>query len=223
MRYTTYPTWDIYSFIRNNFFILAFLFTSFLLVSGCGKMPHRFSVENGVTHLEKGIASWYGPGFNGKKTANGETYDQYEMTAAHQFVPLGTWAVVTNLDTGKQVKVRINDRGPFVQGRIIDLSYSAAQKIDMVRTGIAPVEVVFFSEAPQLSDKKYFVQTGSFTKRDYATLMETQLQKRHNAIQVVAAEDTFKVLIGPYDSRGVAEREKRNFLKEGYEAFVIAE
>jgi rare lipoprotein A len=223
MRYTTYPTWDIYSLIRNNSIVLAFLFISVLLVSGCGKMPHRFSVENGVTHLEKGVASWYGPGFNGKKTANGETYDQYEMTAAHKFVPLGTWAVVTNLDNGKQVKVRINDRGPFVQGRIIDLSYSAAQKIDMVRMGTAPVEVVYFSEAPQLSDKKYFVQTGAFTKRDYAALMEAQLQKRHNAIQVVAADDTFKVLIGPYDSRGVAEREKRIFLKEGYEAFVIAE
>jgi rare lipoprotein A len=209
--------------VREANYFLAILMLSLLLAASCGKMPHRFSIENGVTHVEKGVASWYGPGFNGKRTANGEIYDQYSMTAAHQFAPLGTWAVVTNLENGKQAKVRINDRGPFVAGRVIDLSYAAAQKIGMVRNGTAPVEVVFFGEAPELPDKKYYIQTGSFSTRDYALLMESQLQKKHSTTKIVSADDYFKVLIGPFDSRGVAEREKRNFSQEGYEAFVVAE
>lgn len=80
---------------------------------------------------EDGIASWYGPGFNGKRTANGETYDQFAMTAAHKTLPFGTWVRVTSVATGAYVEVRINDRGPYIDGRIIDLSFAAAQKIGM--------------------------------------------------------------------------------------------
>ena len=80
---------------------------------------------------EQGVASWYGPGFDGKQTANGETYDQFAMTAAHKSLPFGTWVRVTSVATGAYVEVRINDRGPYVDGRIIDLSYAAAQKIGM--------------------------------------------------------------------------------------------
>ena len=77
--------------------------------------------------VQVGVASWYGPGFHGRRTANGEIYDQYELTAAHRTLPLGTRAMVTNLDNGRSVEVRINDRGPFVDGRVIDLSYGAAR------------------------------------------------------------------------------------------------
>src|SRR5262245_55649791 len=80
---------------------------------------------------QQGIASWYGPGFHGRRTANGEVYDQYELTAAHQTLPLGTRVLVTSLTNGRSVEVRINDRGPFVGGRVIDLSYGAARVIDM--------------------------------------------------------------------------------------------
>lgn len=90
-------------------------------------------------YYEIGIASWYGPGFHGKRTANGEIYDMYAMTAAHKTLPFGTIVRVVDLDTGRSVVVRINDRGPFVKGRIIDLSYAAAQELGMVKKGLAKV------------------------------------------------------------------------------------
>ena len=92
-------------------------------------------------HKEVGEASWYGPGFQGKETANGETYDQKELTAAHPTLPMGTKAKVTNLENGKKVDVRINDRGPYAEGRAIDLSGAAAKKLDMKGDGTAQVKI----------------------------------------------------------------------------------
>ena len=92
-------------------------------------------------YKQNGVASWYGPGFHGKKTANGETYDMHAMTAAHKELPFDTIVEVLNRDNGRRVKVRINDRGPFVAGRIIDLSRRAARKLDMIDLGVVTVEV----------------------------------------------------------------------------------
>lgn len=88
-----------------------------------------------------GMASWYGAGFHGNRTASGERYNQYDLTAAHRSLPFGTWVRVTNLNNGRSVVVRINDRGPFVGGRVIDLSAAAAQTIGMINSGVAPVSV----------------------------------------------------------------------------------
>ncbi len=110
--------------------------------SGCGlfrKSPKPLEPIPGASQI--GVASWYGPGFHGRRTANGEIYNQYALTAAHRTLPHGTWVEVTNLANGQAVRVRINDRGPYVDDRIIDLSYTAAQRIDMLRSGIAPVRV----------------------------------------------------------------------------------
>jgi len=92
-------------------------------------------------HKEVGEASWYGPGFQGQETANGETFDQKEMTAAHPTLPMGTKAKVTNLENGKQVNVRINDRGPYAEERVIDLSRAAAKKLDMEADGTTQVKI----------------------------------------------------------------------------------
>ncbi len=89
----------------------------------------------------KGKASWYGPGLNGNKTANGETFDMYGMTAAHKKLPFGSIVLVTNLQNGKSVVVRINDRGPFVAGRVIDVSYGAAYLLDMIKSGVVETKV----------------------------------------------------------------------------------
>jgi rare lipoprotein A len=96
-------------------------------------------------HKLNGTASWYGPGFHGKKTASGEIYDQNKLTAAHKTLPLGSKARVTNLDNGSAVEVEINDRGPFVEGRIIDLSRAAAGALGFVKSGTAPVQVELIS------------------------------------------------------------------------------
>jgi rare lipoprotein A len=92
-------------------------------------------------HKEVGEASWYGSGFQGQETANGETFDQKDMTAAHPSLPMGTKAKVTNLENGKKIEVRINDRGPFAKNRIIDLSSAAAKKLDMKKGGTAQVKI----------------------------------------------------------------------------------
>ena len=100
-----------------------------------------FVLSSSVGYLERGVASWYGPGFHKVRTSTGETYDMYAMTAAHKTLPLPAYVRVTNLQNGRSVVVRVNDRGPFVGNRIIDLSYTAAAKLDMLRNGTAMVEV----------------------------------------------------------------------------------
>ena len=115
---------------------------------------HRYVVlHSAAGYVERGVASWYGPGFDGLRTATGEPYDMFAMTAAHKTLPLPCYARVTNLDNGRSVIVRINDRGPFVANRIIDLSYAAAAKLGMIRNGTAFVQVQTltspFTHAPE--------------------------------------------------------------------------
>jgi rare lipoprotein A len=100
-----------------------------------------YVLSSGVGYVERGVASWYGPGFHKVRTSTGEPYDMYAMTAAHKTLPLPAYVRVTNLQNGRSIVVRVNDRGPFVGNRIIDLSYTAASKLDMLRNGTAMVEV----------------------------------------------------------------------------------
>jgi rare lipoprotein A len=114
---------------------------------------HRYVVLPSATgYVERGVASWYGTEFHGLRTSTGEPYDMFAMTAAHKTLPLPCYARVTNLSNGRSVVVRINDRGPFVANRIIDLSYSAAARLDMIRNGTAFVQVdVLTPAAPTLT------------------------------------------------------------------------
>jgi rare lipoprotein A len=100
-----------------------------------------YVLESSVGYRERGVASWYGRDFHGKRTSGGEPYDMHDMTAAHKTLPIPTWVEVTNLENGKSVIVKVNDRGPFVDNRVIDLSYRAAQDLDMIRNGTARVQV----------------------------------------------------------------------------------
>ena len=97
--------------------------------------------DSSADYRERGVASWYGKDFHGRSTANGETYDMYGLSAAHKTLPIPTWVEVTHLDNGRRIIVRVNDRGPFIDGRIIDLSYGAASELDMIESGTARVEV----------------------------------------------------------------------------------
>jgi rare lipoprotein A len=107
-----------------------------------------FVLSSNVGYVERGVASWYGPGFHKVRTSTGESYDMYGMSAAHKTLPLPAYVRVTNLQNGRSVVVRVNDRGPFVGNRIIDLSYTAASKLDMLRNGTAMVEVRSLDAAP---------------------------------------------------------------------------
>ncbi len=132
--------------------------------------PTRVSINDSFS----GIASWYGPNFHNKLTSNGEYYNMHDMTAAHKTLPMNTMLRVTNLDNGIKVIVRVNDRGPFVKSRIIDLSNQAAHRIDMVKRGTAPVriEVIGFNgvigSARSIVLSNYAVQIGAFRSKDGA-------------------------------------------------------
>ncbi len=128
-----------------------------VFLAGCAASPlYRSGTSGGTVHTLRGgggeslegIASFYATKFHGRKTANGETYDMHDLTAAHRTLPFGTVVRVTNLKNEKTVQVRINDRGPFVKNRIIDLSYAAAQKLDMVRSGTARVRLEVLQKGP---------------------------------------------------------------------------
>ena len=133
-------------------------------------------------YVEQGIASWYGPDFHGGRTATGETYDMDAMTGAHPTLPLPTWVRVTNLENGRSVVVRLNDRGPFAKGRIIDLSRAAAEQLDMVRAGTARVEVVSLASAappaaaPPSPAAAYYAQAGAFGSRENAESLASRLR-----------------------------------------------
>lgn len=134
-------------------------------------------------YRERGVASWYGPGFHKARTSSGEEYDMYGMSAAHKTLPLPCFAQVTNLNNGKSVIVRVNDRGPFVANRLIDLSYAAASKLDMLRAGTTLVEVRTLSApdqpqpAPQPVDKdEIYIAAGAFAEEDNANRMLSTLR-----------------------------------------------
>jgi rare lipoprotein A len=165
-----------------------------------------FVLPTAEGYRERGVASWYGPGFHRGTTSNGEPYDMYAMTAAHKTLPLPCYVRVTNLKNGRSVVVRVNDRGPFKDTRIIDLSHSAAVKLDMIREGTAFVEVeaLTASTQPQPAPPPagLFVQAGAFTERANA---ERLLQRLHaegekDALireDVVNGRTFFRVRVGP--------------------------
>jgi rare lipoprotein A len=157
-----------------------------------------------VGYVERGIASWYGPDFHGGRTSTGETYDMDAMTGAHPTLPLPTWVRVTNLENGRSVVVRLNDRGPFAKGRIIDLSRAAAEQLGMVRSGTARVEVVSLAGAASAPHAApvYYAQAGAFGSRENAEALAARL--RDAGIPGVAVTDSsadgrplFRVRAGP--------------------------
>ncbi len=189
-----------------------------LLAAGCATAPRA---RPGAA--ERGIASWYGPGFHGRRTANGEVYDMHAMTAAHKTLPFDTVVEVRNRDNGRRVRVRINDRGPFVRGRIIDLSYAAARDLGIVGPGTAKVELTVVrsmaggrARAPAAG---WVVQAGAFTRRSRAERQARRL-RRIGPVRVQSEGGLHKVLLGPWPEREAAERAARRARDRGVEAFV---
>jgi len=166
-----------------------------------------FVMPSAAGYDERGVASWYGPGFHEGSTSSGERYDMYGMTAAHKTLPLPTFVQVTNLRNGRTIVVRVNDRGPFKSGRIIDLSYAAATKLDMLRDGTAFVEVKALvpgsnSSQPPQAAATMFVQAGAFGDMDNASRLLRQLQNRgyaHSFIRddQLKGKTLYRVRIGP--------------------------
>ena len=188
---------------------------------------------------QRGIASWYGRKFHGRKTSNGEIYDMYAMTAAHKTLPLGVHVRVTHLQNGRSIIVRVNDRGPFVAGRIIDLSYSAANKLGIVDAGTAQVQVqalgyrqtdrgqVSYRPPKSYDAGSFSVQVGAFSVRDNACRLASQLRSRYGKADVQAAvvngQQMYRVRIGDYRSLQRAEQAASDFSAGDFSgSFVVA-
>ena len=206
-----------------------------LFITSCGTTS-RFGESEGTTRpdksnetgekIEDGIASWYGPNFDGKLTANGETYDMYAMTAAHRTLPFNTVLKVRNIDNGKSVQVRINDRGPYAKNRVIDLSKKAAQKIDMLGPGTANVELILLegdlanSRVTNLKVPTYTVQLASFNKRNQA---ENHANKIRGArVEKIALSDNvvYRVYHGIYTDKSDARKKQRQLKRQGFNGYV---
>lgn len=196
--------------------------------------------------IESGRASWYGPKFHGRLTANGERYDMHQLTAAHPKLPFGTLLEVRNLDNGRVCLVRINDRGPFAKGRILDVSFAAAKELGMVGPGTARVELAMLPDAgsertlvfasagsgggggpgPGLVSRaegegELTVQVGAFSEEGRAATLRDLLQSRFPEAEVRSDGSWHRVQVGRFEERGAAEALRGELERLGWAALVV--
>lgn len=184
-------------------------------------------------YQETGKASYYGSKFHGYHTSNGEVYDMYSMTGAHKTLPLPSFVKVTNLDNNKTIIVRVNDRGPFHSGRIIDLSYAAAYKLGMVNSGVANVKLESIYIPPPSSDALASLHSGSqhfiqvVASKDKARLntlaqqLESQYQLKSRLQQ---ANDLYRLQLGPIGQGAIADKLLLNIKRDGYpQSYIVTE
>ena len=209
----------------------AILFVGVLSVTaGCSLPPlsawHPPS-RSGGHYAETGTASWYGPGFIGNRTSSGEVYDIRQMTAAHPTLPLGTRVMVTNLENGRSVEVRVNDRGPFFKSRIIDLSRAAGHEIGLIGPGTAQVRVESIDDEGPPGVVAYAVQAGAFQDGDKATAFEVDLARRFADVYMSRLETSdsryYQVRVGPFERRDDAVVRARALAVSGFSALVVEE
>ncbi len=174
----------------------------------------------------EGIASWYGLKFHGKRTSSGEPYDMFGMTAAHPSLPLPTYCKVKNLDNGREVIVKINDRGPFAKDRLIDLSYAAAKKLGLYAAGIGKVRVtaidpdVFHKDKKEKDvkkakkeDKQIYIQLGAFNKNNANSLTKTLTKLETKVVSnKVSNKDLYRVRVGPLKNEKEAQKLQKKLL-----------
>lgn len=221
------------------FFITLFLI--FLIPACSSKQPENrgksyyvfgkkyTTTKSSKDFSQKGIASWYGKKFHGRKTANGEIYNMHSMTCAHKTLPFNTKLKVKNLNNGKTTIVRVNDRGPFVNKRIIDLSFKAAKKIGLDVTGTAPVKITSIDGFSASDYKKgpFTIQTGSFKDIRNAKRLKTQLSKNYSPVFIKEFEKSgdifYRVRAGKFHSLKSAKKNEEILRQRGYKnAFSIA-
>ncbi len=189
---------------------------------------------------EIGYASWYGPNFHGRKTASGETYNMYSLTAAHKILPMNTYVRVQNLDNNRSIVVRINDRGPFVRNRVIDLSYMAAKRLGIIGPGTAKVKITALGEArlaqngqihfathPDFRHGDFYIQVGAFQNVSNAYALRQRLARRFGLVKVARAYTFgklfYKVQIDAPNSYEQAKKFERDIEEMGFPtAFLVA-
>jgi rare lipoprotein A len=173
--------------------------------------------------VQYGVASWYGPDFHGKPTSSGEVYDMYQLTCAHNTIPLGTTVMVTNLENGRSIELKVNDRGPFVKERIIDLSYAAAQILGIWEKGTAFVKVEAFG--PLVEEvQRFTVQVGSFIDEANAQELADQLRKGFENVYVATVETLtqkyHRVRVGQFETKELALNVAEKLSQMGFKVLV---
>lgn len=207
-----------------------------LLLSGCGKKRSKVSTSRAPSRkaaakplaigtVEEGMASWYGVPYHGRQAANGEIYDMEKLVAAHRTMPFDTWVKVTNLSNRRAVTVRIIDRGPFVGGRIIDLSKAAARQIELLGPGVGKVRLEVVNSPVDIpSSDFYSIQVGAFTVRDNAERLRVSYQQRFGVARLVQKQGRtplWRVLVGKEASVEQAQRLADQLRSERGEVFIV--
>lgn len=185
---------------------------------------------------ERGNASWYGNKFHGHLTSNGERYNMFAMSAAHKHLPLPSYVKVTNLDNNKQIIVRVNDRGPFHEGRIIDLSYAAAQKLDMLKHGTAPVQIELLHFKESSTDKllteaqkkslngEFMIQYLVTSSADKAARLSDEIAKQYQVPTLFEEKNNlYHLRIGPLSSEAQTEKILAELQKQYEKAYIVHE
>ena len=224
---------------------LVVLVTIAVLLSGCGRKKHvritppghvKPRIEPRIGATEEGIASWYGHPYHGRQAADGEIYDMEKLVAAHRTLPFHTWVRVHNLENDTSVEVEIIDRGPFIDGRIIDLSHAAAQAVNMIGPGTAKVRIKIIEppkiamaarRAPAAMPGRYAVQVGAYRDRSAAERVMAEMTKRYGTSCLVLREGNpavWRVLVGDEAAEDGAGALAERIRAEGGErtsAFVV--
>ena len=187
-------------------------------LAGCGHkkrarvrppVPPRAPVVVQLGDTEEGIASWYGHPYHGRAAADGEIYDMEKMTAAHRTLPFNTWVRVYDLDNQRTAEVRIIDRGPFVDGRIIDLSHAAARDLEMIGPGVARVRIEVIRTPPVIAPGLFAVQVGAFRDRANAERLRSRMEARYGSARLLQRAENpaiWRVLVGAETSEDAANR-----------------
>ena len=216
----------------NRLSISALLIGVVFLFNACGVSNRASSSNSGtsprssknINSIETGVASWYGPDFHGRQTANGEKYDMHGLTAAHRTLPFNTEVLVENLDNGKTVQVRINDRGPFAKDRIIDLSRGAAEKVEMIGPGTARVRIYIVGGTENLPENikkaQYTVQLGSYNNREAAEKKSGEIRSSYVEEVTVKGKKYYRVYFGDFYNPAIALEAQQRLEGLGHEGFV---
>jgi len=229
---------------RRRFALVLFLLAALAAASGCGARKPVKAVTPKIGQQQRGIASWYGHPYHGRRAANGEIYDMEGFTAAHRKWAFNTWVRVYNLDNGHIAEVRITDRGPFVRGRIIDLSRAAARSVDMLGPGIARVRLEVIPPPPKppaprsqprantraapppppsrTTAQRFTLQVAAFADRARAEALYQNLQSRYrDARMLLSPSGHWKVFVGAFISAAEADEFRRRLAAEFPDAFVV--
>lgn len=201
------------------------------MIAACSARPPAPLPPTVPTSSLVGVASWYGPGFNGHRTSSGEVYNQEDLTAASTLFPLGTRIMVTNLSNGRAVEVAINDHGPYAKGRVIDLSYRAARVLGMIGPGTSTVQMDVLSTpsngAALVGREAYFVQVGSFSYAENAERLRARLTAYYPDVRVdpveAGANRYYRVRMGAFASQRAAEQRARSASQFGLPVVVVEE